>query len=189
MHTQSNTTNITICLRGSICSRWRHLRSKSRVKTLFSYSNVLYHDKGHGYPRYFQSALYLREKYRLDCIFCPMAFDLWLCLFLHFGISWEILLYSGKIMICPKNFCNFREKYDISGKFFGTSGKYLPFSGKNVICPENFMVCQETFLRWSPVAKISGKKFLGALFHSKSAPRSLVAPPPPTCRCFLRHWK
>jgi hypothetical protein len=36
-----------------------------------------------------------------------------------------------------------------------------------------------------PGANISGKKFLGALFFSKSAPQTL---PPPTFWSFLRPW-
>jgi hypothetical protein len=64
------------------------------------------------------------EKCRLDCIFCPIAFDFWLHLFLYFGMSWKILLFPGKITICPKKFCHFREKYDISGKFFGVLEKF-----------------------------------------------------------------
>jgi hypothetical protein len=54
--------------------------------------------------------LYLREKCRLDCIFFPMAFDLWLDWILYFGVSWKIQLFSCKILICPEQFCDFREK-------------------------------------------------------------------------------
>ena len=95
-----------------------------------------------------QSALYLREKCRSDCIFCPMAFDLWLNLFLYFGMSWKILLFSGKIIICPEKFWHLRKK----------------------------------ILRWPPplppVANISVKKILGALFIRK-VPFEAWPPPPP----------
>ena len=69
-----------------------------------------------------QSALFLREKCRSDCIFCPKGTfeNLNLC-------------YLRKIVVI------FRLKCDISGKNFGMSGKFFSFLGKNVISPENFL--------------------------------------------------
>jgi hypothetical protein len=47
-----------------------------------------------------------------------MAFDLWLHLFLYFGMSGKILLFSEKIMICPEKFLYVCEDNDMSGTFF-----------------------------------------------------------------------
>ena len=130
-----------------------------------------------------QSALYLREKCRLDCIFCPMAFDLWLDLFLYFGIPLKILLFSGKILICPEKFCDFSlEKNDISGKIFSTSGKLLSFSGENMICYVRKHFCYVRKIFWDylpppPPPTFPGKFFRCPSFQSKSAPRSLAPPP------------
>ena len=138
-----------------------------------------------------QSALYLREKCRLDCIFCPMAFDLGLDLFLYLVFPEKLFYFrvKYKILICAEKKFWFSGK-NISGKFFSTSGKFLSFSGKNVICPEKFLVCTENVFEINsppppPVANISGKNFLGALFNRKVLLEDWP-PPPPTFRCFLR---
>jgi hypothetical protein len=82
------------------------------------------------------------------------------------------------ILVCPEKCCYVRvklcyarnfffifgKKYDISGTIFDMSGKFFEMTSP------------------PPVANISGWKFLGALFHSKSAPQSLA----PTLRCSLR---
>ena len=81
-------------------------------------------------------------------------------------------------MLFPENFFHFWEKYHIFGKFFGIPGKFFSYLGKNVVYPGKcFWYVRKIFeMTCLPVANISGKKFLDALFYSKSAPQSL--PPP-----------
>jgi hypothetical protein len=81
-------------------------------------------------------------------------------------------------MLFPEKFFHFREKYDISGKFLGINGKMFSYLRKNVVYPENFSGMSGKFFGddFPPVANISGKKFLDALFYSKSAPQSLAPP-------------
>jgi hypothetical protein len=83
--------------------------------------------------------------------------------FLSKGHFWKL-----DFMLFPENLFHFREKYHKSWKFFGYFRKI--------------------FLRWPPpppVANMSGKKILDALFYSKSALQSLA---PPTFTSFLRPW-
>jgi hypothetical protein len=68
-------------------------------------------------------------------------------------------------VVCPENFFILGKKCDISGKIFGVSRKFFEMTYPPT--PPH------------PVANISDKKILGALFHSKSAPQSLPPPPPP----------
>ena len=157
---------------------------KQVVKCMYNNRGV---GTGGGWPPKFskvpffreQSALYLREKCRSDCIICTKAFDLWLHLFLYFGMSWKILLFSGKIMLCSKLFFIFRKEYVFSVKIFGVSGKFFSFSGKNVIYPGTFF----EIIPPPPRGQHFRENFFRCPIHSKIAPQSL---PPPTFRCFLR---
>jgi hypothetical protein len=92
-----------------------------------------------------------------------MAFDLWLHLFLYFGISWKILLFSVKIFICAEKVCDFREKIWYHWKIFHVR-KIFVILWKKCDMSENFFgMCGKFF--WA--------------FQSKSAPRRLPRPPPP----------
>ena len=91
-------------------------------------------------------------------------------------------------MLFPENFFHFREKYHISEKFFGISGNIFSYLGKNVIYSENYFGMSGKFFEMTsspPVANISWKKFLDALFFRKVP---LKAWPSPTFRSFLRPW-
>jgi hypothetical protein len=115
-----------------------------------------------------QSALFLREK----------------CLKIAFFAQRALL--KTLISVISRKCFSFPGKYHISGKFFCISGNFFLYVRKNVVYPENVLGMSGKFL-WDnllpPVANFSGKKFLDALFYSKSAPQSLA---PPTFRSFLR---
>jgi hypothetical protein len=80
-----------------------------------------------------------------------------------FSFSGKNMISPEKFVVCPENFFILGKKCDISGKIFGVSRKFFEMTYPPT--PPH------------PVANISDKKILGALFHSKSAPQSL--PPPP----------
>jgi hypothetical protein len=64
-------------------------------------------------------------------------------------------------MLFAEKFFHFREKYHISGNFFRIYEKMWYIRKMFLVCPENFF---EMTSPPPPVANISGKKFLGALF-------------------------
>ena len=87
------------------------------------------------------------------------------------------------ILVCPEKFCYirvklsyarkiffiFRKKYDISGKIFFIFGKKCEISRKF------FGMSGKSFEMTPPPRRQHFRgKFLGALFHSKSAPQSLA---------------
>ena len=83
-------------------------------------------------------------------------------------ISGKMFSFPGKISYIRKFFWYIRKVFFVFKKKCGIYGKF-------------FWDDRKIFLRWPPtppppVANISGGKFLGALFYSKSAPQSL--PPP-----------
>jgi hypothetical protein len=119
-------------------------------------------------PQVLPSALFPGAK-------CP--FLAWkMSLRLHFlpkGHFWKL-----ESMLFRENFFHFREKYDISGKFFVISGKIFEYLGKNVVYPENFFGMSGKFF-WDelpPRRQHFREKIFRCLFYSKSAHQSLAPP-------------
>ena len=160
-----------LILRSSMVSREIWINMHSRLFSLEHVISKLHSEQGRRNrgarpPKfcqvpYFreQSALFLARKMSLRLYFSPKG---------HF---WKL-----EFILFPENFFHFREKYHKSAKCFG----YV----------------RKIFLRWPiptphqplpPPANISGKKFLDALFYSKSTLQS-PPPPPPTFTSFLCPW-
>jgi hypothetical protein len=86
----------------------------------------------------------------------------------NFDMSGKILIFSGKSMISPENFLVSPENFLVPLENF------CHFLEKMWYVRKNFWYVRKFFLRWHPppppplpVANISGKKFLGALFNRK----------------------
>jgi hypothetical protein len=135
-----------------------------------------------------QSALYLLEKCRSDCIFCPTAFDLWLHLFLYFGVSWKILLYSRKIILCPENYFHIPKKIWYLGKNFWYVRKIFFIFGKKMLnLRKIFWHVRKIF--WDDLPPPPSPTFPGKIFKCPFVIRKVPLkawPLPPTFRCFLR---